>query len=200
MGRRLASAAATIMFLFALPITGASPAHASCSSESGPSGAPIIFVGTADAERGGFTRFTVTEVWAGPDLAPEVWVLSGQEQPRWPLNLFLGVGSSDDAEFVHGDRYVVGASKAFHTGACAVDEVPAGRRGAAGRPENFRMPTADGAEGANPPIGPLAQGLWVAGLATVLGTAAALFGAHRADAQKSATRPTTSSTGPKTSR
>lgn len=137
----------------------------------------------------GFTRFTVTEVWSGPDLAPEVWVLSGQEQPRWPVNLFLGVGSSNDAEFAHGDRYVVGASKAFQTGACSADELPTDRTSAAGRPGDVRPPTPDGAQGADPPIGPPGQGLWVAGLVAVVAVPTALSRARRAAARRSAASP-----------
>jgi len=180
MGRRLASAAAATLFLVAHTLAWASPARASCSSESGPAGSPIIFVGTADAERRGFTRFAVTEVWAGPDLAPEVWVQSGQRQPVWPLNLLLGVSSSADADFVQGDRYVVGASSGFRTSACSVDELPSGRTGAARRPTDVRIPTSDGLEGANPPIGLVGQGLWVVGLLAVGGLTVVGFRLHRA--------------------
>lgn len=174
MGRRQVSTAATAAFLVALCTAGAPPSYASCASDSGPSGAPVIFVGTADAERRGFTRFSVSEVWAGPDLAHEVWVLSGQRQPRWPLNLLTSVGSSVDAEFVDGDRYVVGASQRFQTSACVIRELPSDRTRAPGRPASVREPTPDGSTGASPPIGPLGQGLWVAGVVATIGSASAL--------------------------
>src|SRR4051812_43957741 len=127
MGRRPRSAWAASGFLVAVVVGGAAPSYASCAADSGPEGSPVVFVGTADGERRGFTHFAVSEVWAGPDLAPGVWVLSGQRQPRWPLNLFTAVGSSVDADFVDGDVYVVGASRQFQAGACSVEEVPSGR-------------------------------------------------------------------------
>ncbi len=118
-------------------------------------------MGTADGERRGFTHFAVAEVWAGPDLAPGVWVLSGQRQPRWPFNLFSAVSSSVDADFVDGGVYVVGASRQFQTGACSVEEVASGRA-APGRPEAARAPTAQGVPGVDPPIGPVGQVVTVA--------------------------------------
>ena len=140
MGRGLGFAAAGAL-LGSLVVGGAAPSYASCAQDSGPDGAQVIFVGTADGERRGFTHFSVTEVWAGPDLSPGVWVLSGQRQPRWPFNLFSAVGSSVDAHFVDGGRYVVGASRQFETSACSVDEVPSGRT-APGRPTDVRAPTS----------------------------------------------------------
>jgi len=187
MGRQLARA---VMCLSLVAVAmaglfgGLSPAAASCSSESGPDGSAVIFVGTADVERRGFTQFAVNEVWAGPDLAPEVWVLSGQRQPAWPLNLLYGVSSSGDADFIQGSEYVVGASADFRTGACSVRELTPGQS-AAGRPADVRTPTSDGAEGADPPIGPVGQGLWIAGLLAAAGLA--IIGTRRRRAQ-SATR------------
>lgn len=140
------------------------PAVASCAAGAGPDGAPVVFVGTAESERRGYTRFAVEEVWAGPDLAPEVWVLSGQEQPTWPLSLLSGVGSSTDADFFSGERYVVGASRSFTTDACSVTEV-----GARARHVSARQPVEDGASGADPPIGPVGQTLWVAGVLALAG-------------------------------
>lgn len=126
----------------------------------------MIFLGTAREERRGYTRFAVEEVWAGPDLAPEVWLLSGQEQPRWPLNLFLAVSSSADADFVDGEKYVVGASRSFSTSVCSTTEA-----GTIEPPADVRAPVDDGSAGADPPIGPLGQGAWLAG---VVAAAAAL--------------------------
>ena len=139
------------------------PAAASCAEDSGADGSPVVFVGTAEAERRGYTRFAVEEVWAGPDLAPEVWVLSGQEQPTWPLSLLSGVGSSTDADFVQGDRYVVGASRSFDTSACSIEELDA----ASVRPD-AREPVDDATTGADPPIGPVGQTLWMVGFLVLL--------------------------------
>jgi hypothetical protein len=160
--------AALVVTGFILPVP---PAMASCAEGSGPDGAPVIFVGSAESERRGYTRFAVEEVRAGPDLAPEVWVRSGEDQPPWPLSLLSAVGSSDDANFVHGGRYVVGASRSFDTGACSVTEADAGTR-----QPGARQPVDDGAVGVGPPIGPLGQSLWVAG---VLALAAATVGCLR---------------------
>lgn len=93
MGRRFGRYLVTV--LVALPVLAlAPPAHASCAEGSGPEGAPVVFVGTAEVNRRGYTRLAVVEVWHGPDLAPNVWVLSGQEQPSLPLNLVQVVASS----------------------------------------------------------------------------------------------------------
>lgn len=140
------------------------PASASCAEDSGPAGSAIVFVGVAEAERRGYTRFAVAEVRKGPDLAPEVWVLSGQEQPPWPLSLFSAVSSSNDADFVAGERYVVGTSSTFAIGACAITKVDDDVR----RPPDGRDPVGDGATGADPPMGPVGQTLAVVG---VLGVA-----------------------------
>jgi hypothetical protein len=121
-------------------------AQASCAEDSGPAGSPVVFVGTVEAERAGYTRLAVEEVRRGPDLAPEVWVRTGQEQPPWPLSLVSAVGSSVDAELEPGTRWVVGASRGFDTSACSVAEA----RGTA--EDGARGPVADGLEGADPPL------------------------------------------------
>ena len=141
---------------------------------AGPDGAPVVFVGVVESERRGYTRFHVEEVWAGPDLAPEVWVRSGQEQPAWPLSLLSGVGSSMDADLVTGERYVVGASGSFATDVCSVTEVNARvhRAGA-------REPVAKGAAGADPPIGAGGQSLWVAGVLAFAGAGVGLLRRRR---------------------
>lgn len=100
-------------------------------------------------------QFQVDEVSAGPDLAPQVWVLSGQEQSPWPLSLLSAVSSSIDAEFVTGKQYVVGASRSFSTSACSVSaavDLPA--------PGEVREPSEEGTLGADPPAGPVEQALW----------------------------------------
>lgn len=148
------------------------PATASCADDAGPAGSPVVFVGTMEEERRGFARFTVHEVRSGPDLAPEVWVLAGQEQSPWPLSLLSGVSSSIDAEFELGARYVVGATRSFSTNVCTVTEDD-------GRSDpDARAPVEGGSTGAEPPIGPLGQGLVVLALLTA---AAAVVGALRRD-------------------
>jgi len=134
----------------------------------------VVFVGTAGSERRGYTRFAVEKVWAGPDLAPEVWVLSGQEQPAWPLSLFSAVGSSEDADFVSGERYIVGASRSFATNACSVAEVNGSARHA-----SPREPVGDGASGADPPIGPVGEAFWVAGVLVLAATGAGVLRRRR---------------------
>ncbi len=108
------------LFLVGWPVA----AHASCAEGAGPEGSPISFVGLALEERRGYSKFEVTEVWAGPELARNVWVKSGQEQPPWPLYYVSGVASSVDAEFTIGKEYVVGASRGFDTSSCSI--TPAG--------------------------------------------------------------------------
>ena len=149
--------------LAGLAMVSASPAAASCAQGSGPAGSPVIFVGTAEGERRGYTQFEVDQVRAGPDLAPRVWVLSGQKQPPWPVSLFSAVGSSVDAEFVSGKQYVVGASRSFGTSACSISETVDAKA-----PGEGREPTEDGMTGADPPIAPIEQALWVAGAVAAL--------------------------------
>lgn len=149
-----------VVVLLVLCLTPAAPSSASCAADAGPARSAVIFTGRAVEERRGFTRMEVDEVWAGPDLAPDVWVLSGQRQPRWPLYLLSAVGSSVDATFEPGVEYAVGATSAFTTGACSVIEASA-----AGdlRPEDPREPVARGLQGADPPAGP-----WLTGTGFVL--------------------------------
>jgi hypothetical protein len=178
MHRLLRVAAPLLVVAVLLSISTVPQAFASCASDSGPAGSPIIFVGSAQEERRGFTRFTVVEVWAGPGLAPEVWVLSGQEQPPWPLNLLAGVGSSGDVEFRIGARSVVGASRDFKTSSCSVQ--PAGSASKSLRPDQVRSPVPGGVEGADhPPLGPVGIGLSLAAFATVTGAAVVLVRRRR---------------------
>jgi len=172
MRRLLRAAGACLLLAVVLGVHGAPTALASCAGGSGPSDRPVVFVGSAQEERRGFTRFSVTEVWAGPDLAPEVWVQSGQEQARWPFSIFMRVSSSTDADFIMGESYVVGASAGFVTSVCSVEELSPS---SPDRPEQPRAPLADGAEGADPPIGPVGQGLWIAGVLTTIVAAIAVL-------------------------
>jgi len=59
-----------VLPFLALILGAPAPAVASCAQDSGPGGSDIVFVGTAQEERRGFTRLAVDEVWLGPDLAP----------------------------------------------------------------------------------------------------------------------------------
>lgn len=137
-------------------LLGSVAAAASCAEDSGPAGSPVVFVGTAGEERGGYTKFQVSEVWHGPDLAPEVWVLTGQEQPPWPLNVFLAVGSSTDASLSAGDTYVIGATDGFTTNECSIAATSSAAVDPL-RPGEVRPPAEDGSTGADPPLGPLGQ-------------------------------------------
>lgn len=148
---------------------GAAPAAASCAEDSGPAGSEVVFTGTAVEERRGFTRFQVDEVWAGPDLATEVWVESGQRQPPWPLYVLSAVSASTDAELLAGGEYVVGATAdTFSTGLCRTVELSGAEDL---RPEDVREPVSGGHEGADPPAGPVVTGLGFAAVvaAVVLG-------------------------------
>lgn len=160
--RRLALALGAALALMPL---GASPAAASCAENAGPRGSDIVFTGTPTEVRRGFTHFTVQQVWSGPQLAPEIWVQSGQEQPTWPLSLFSGVASSTDMDFAEHTAYVVGTSSDFRTSACSAVAVV----DAAGLTGTPRIPASDGLEGADPPIGPVGQSLWIAGVLAALG-------------------------------
>ena len=147
--------ASTVCALTAAALTlGVSPGWASCAEESGPEGEQVVFVGTADTERRGYTRLRVEEVWNGPDLAPRVWVRSGQEQPPFPLSLVTSVSGSGDAELVEGRRYVVGASEQFTTSLCSVTAVEGPLRNTPGRPREARAPDVSGLTGVDPPAGP----------------------------------------------
>lgn len=142
---------------------GSGPAHASCTDDSGPQGSEVVFVGVAEEERRGYTRLVVLEVWDGPDLAPEVWVRTGQEQPPFPLNLMAGVGSSVDADLAEGRPYAVGADGDFVTNVCRIRELSRPVSSAPGRPDGAREPSLDGLEGADPPAGP-----WQIGIVSAL--------------------------------
>ena len=152
----------------ALTVSG-SAAFASCAEDSGPDGSHVVFVGTLEEERRGYSRLAVQEVWVGPDLAPEVWVLTGQEQPPFPFTLFSGVSSSVDADLRRGERYVVGASEAFSTNACSIADVSDESTLDEQRPPVTREPSEAGSEGADPPAGPVEIALWGAGVVSAVG-------------------------------
>jgi hypothetical protein len=166
--RQLLLVAATLVSAM---LVWAGPSFASCAEDSGPTGAPVVFVGTAQIVERGYTRFQVEEVRAGPDLAPQVWVLSGQPQPAWPLSVFSDNAQGEhDVDFTLGSRYVVGASHSFATDACRVSPATAGANSA-----DARQPVDHGNHGAERPIGPLGQTLWVAGILVLVAATVALL-------------------------
>lgn len=152
----------------ALAVSG-SAAVASCAEGSGPDGSHVVFVGTLQEERGGYSRLAVQEVWVGPDLAAEVWVLTGQEQPPFPFNLFSGVSSSVDADLRRGRRYVIGATRAFGTNACSIADVTEESTLDEQRPPVTREPSEAGSEGADPPAGAVELALWGSVAVTAVG-------------------------------
>jgi len=123
------------------------PAVASCAADADVTRAAVVFVGTAQETSNGHTRFAVGEVWAGPDLAPQVWVRTGQEQPGWPEGLFTSVSMSTDASPEDGERYLVGASAGLSSDGCSmtssIEQVP--------RPAAVREPAEEGLQGSGPP-------------------------------------------------
>lgn len=138
-------------------------ANASCADDSGPRGSEVVFVGVPEEERRGYTRLVVLEVWDGPDLAPEVWVRTGQQQPPVPLNLLAGTSSSVDADLAEGSAYAVGADGDFVTNVCRIRELARPVSSVPGRPEGAREPSLDGLGGADPPAGP-----WKIGIVSAL--------------------------------
>lgn len=149
--------------LAGLVLVGPGPAHASCAEDSGPRGSEVVFVGVPEEERRGYTRLVVIEVWDGPDLAPEVWVRTGQEQPPFPLNLLAGTSSSVDADLAEGSPYAVGADGDFVTSVCRIRELSRPVSSAPGRPDRAREPSPAGLSGADPPAGP-----WQIGIVSAL--------------------------------
>jgi hypothetical protein len=148
----------------ALPAASAASAAASCA-EVDPTGSPVVFVGTAQETSNGHTRFAVGEVWSGPDLAPEVWVRTGQEQPGWPEGLYLAVSSSNDADAEDGERYLVGATEDLTTSACSMTSVS----DSTARPAAVREPVEDGLRGAEPPRTAWETTAWGAGVVALGG-------------------------------
>ncbi len=152
-----------------LALGGGEMAQASCAGpfKSFARDANQVFLGTVTEERRGYTQFMVQQVWRGPDLAPQVWLLSGTPQAPWPLSLALITASSTDADLVVGRRYVVATEGGdpFHTNACIVQEASP-RLIAALAPENPREPVSSGAAGVRAPLSSL---LLNAGLVVIVG-------------------------------
>ncbi|MDQ3342333.1 MAG: hypothetical protein M3524_01975 [Actinomycetota bacterium] len=162
---------AVVGFLVAcLALGGGETARASCAGpfKAFARDADQVFVGTVSAQRRGYTQFMVEQVWRGPDLAPQVWLLSGTPQAPWPISLVLRTASSADADLVAGRRYVVATEGGdrFHTNACIVHEATP-RLIAALAPENTRGPVSSGLTGLRAPLSNLVVSL--AGLVGVAG-------------------------------
>ena len=171
--RRLRGVTLTVALAGAVLAGPVGPAAASCA-ESGPDGSPVIFTGTVTENRRGYTRLAVEQVYAGPDLAPAVWVRSGQRQP---LLSVVRVASSLDADLMDGQRYVIGATRKFDTSACSVADLGAEDQRpdvASGPP---RAPRADGLTGVDPPLS-VAAATSLAG-AAVVSACLALWGLSR---------------------
>ncbi|MDQ3342512.1 MAG: hypothetical protein M3425_09715 [Actinomycetota bacterium] len=157
------------LLVVVMAVRGGEVAMASCAGGFRPLArdAAQVFVGTVTAERLGHTQFRVEQVWRGPDLAPQVWLLSGTPQAPWPLRLVVRVGGSADVDLATGQRYVVAMEgDRFRTNDCLVSEADRTLI-AALAPERTREPVSSGATGARPPLSPLV--LNVAGLVVIAG-------------------------------
>lgn len=148
----------------------ARPAVASCAGpiEDLLEDLPVVFIGTVIEERVGYGRMEVEQVWQGPDLAPQVWVQGGQDQPPWPARFLIGVAGSGDIDFSLGDRYLVASDSSFRTNDCIAQPMTEERL-AQLAPSEIREPAPDGLRGADPPLTNLAASLRLAAL--VVGSA-----------------------------
>lgn len=152
--RRTGLAAVCLCLGIGFTVEHSAAAVASCAGEfvDVAADADSLFVGTVEETGDGFTRFQVEEVWRGPDLAPETWVQTGQEQPPWPLSLFESAASSTDADLAVGRRYVVGTYGDFVTNSCLVAEMGNAAEFGDLKPANVREPVAQAPQGADPPV------------------------------------------------
>jgi hypothetical protein len=155
-------AATLVAAALVVPPTSSPAGAATTSCDAAVPTGTVVFVGTVDGQRRGYTRFEVTEVWAGPDLAPEVWVRTGEEEPPWPLSVLAG-DVYESVDLAEGEPYVVGASRSFASSECRFREA-----GNAEPPADVRDPVADGDPGADPPLGPLGQALWTVGVGALV--------------------------------
>lgn len=152
--QRTGLAVVCLCLTIGLAVVPSKRVDASCAAEftDVAADADSLFVGKVEEAREGFTRFQVEEVWRGPDLASEIWVQSGQEQPPWPISLFEGGASSVDANFVEGRRYVVGTYGDFVTNSCLVQAMGDEAILADRKPADIREPIAQGSQGADQPV------------------------------------------------
>jgi hypothetical protein len=178
---RLLLLVAVVVVLAAVP----SRARADCSQptaslllDQAAEGERSVFVGTV--VEGGDThlaRLAVDEVWSGPDLAPEVAVRTGPEQPPWPISLVQQKVTSVDADLLLGEQYLVATYGDFATDVCSSLVADAEVLGDA--PPDARAPAPDGLPGHRP--GPFDTALGATVLAALLGMAALVWWGRRRD-------------------
>ena len=118
------SAAAMVLAVSMLITAPADVARASCGGPFRPKRAPWVFVGTAVRQTASHAVINVEQVWRGRDLAPEILLKTGQDQPPWPLSMFGGLHGSGDIALKPGRRYVVGLEEGpvLRTNSCVVVE------------------------------------------------------------------------------
>jgi len=131
---------------------------------------PVQFVGRVVQLEQGVIRFRVEEVWAGPDLAPAVWVDAGRDGRGTGSSAFEPAAFAPEA----GDRFLVGASGSLHSDPCSARRVDEDTELAALRPPTVRAAAVGGLEGEGP-----GHTVLLSGLAVALGAAAALAGLRR---------------------
>ena len=155
-----------VALLIALP---ADVARASCGGPFRPTRAAWVFVGTAVRQTASHALIDVEQVWRGRDLAPEILVKTGQDQPPWPLSMFGGLHGSGDIALEPGRRYVVGLEEGpvLRTNNCVV--VEATPELLAKAPDDARGPVPGAVSGMSPARW-IAPALWG-------GVALALIGA-----------------------
>ena len=170
---------AVAVVLVAVP----SSARAACSQptashllEMAAEGERSVFVGTV-VHGGDVARLAVDEVWSGPDLAPEVAVRTGPDQPPWPASRVLRRASSVDADLLLGWQYLVATHGDFATTLCS--SMVADAEVLADAPLDARAPTIDGLRGYRP--GPFDTALGATVLAALIGTASLIWWGRRLD-------------------
>lgn len=143
----------------------ASPAAAdTCTALTGTPDAPVVLVGTVEAAWSEHARLAVDEVWAGPDLAPVVWVEAVED----------GLGGD---YLVPGERYVVTADESFRTDLCGVAAV-----GDVTRPADVREAVEGGLAGTDAPRSLAETVAWAGGAVGVAGALVLLLRRRRARA------------------
>lgn len=144
------------------------PAGAACGAGASPYDAATVFVGKVLENRRGYTRFEVMAVAKGPDLAKEVWVLTGTPQGLAQVVLGGDASGTDDARLDEQQTYLVGTDAGFVADACSTQADPSGKVVSATPP---RGPVASGSTGLEPPLS--AGSVYLTG-AGVLGVLVAL--------------------------
>ena len=175
----MAAARGLVLLLVALAVSAAQPAAASCAQdfEATIPDAPVVFVGSVAEVRGGLARFDVQGVLKGPDLAPTIWLQGGQDQPPFPMNLSMGVGSSGDVMWTQGATYLIGASRNFRTNNCSVSSP--GQVLTAADQARLRPPVDGGATGYPVRDTPIVAVIGLYGAAAVAALAVVLWATRR---------------------